>query len=211
MKATHKAVLSSIAAVGVVFMISTGASAQWGGPWQQGPWGPGVNNPRNQGQAQTQDRRIAMTRHGQNMEELEKLFDGRLNFDRGRALRLAKSIVAEGGENLWGKFESGSHGRNSRVMPRILSDFDTFKAYAEALKSNAETLVASLEAQPTPHDVMRGGAYVPRGSNPRPPWARGPNDRRQRDFGAVDMRALQSFAAVSATCDVCHMVYRGWR
>lgn len=209
MTSFHRMALSATAAVAGVLLAGS-ALAQWNGPWApSGPFqAPGYQNPMAQGQQQTQGRRIDMTDHGRNMDELDKMFDGRLNFNRDRALRLARELEAEAGEALWKQFQPGSHSRNSRVMPRILSDFETFQAYAETLKHNAGALVAALENNPTPHDVMRGGAYVPRGSY-NTPWRRSPYQRP--DFGAVDMRALQAYATMAATCNICHTVYRGWR
>ena len=211
MKNNKVVILSIVAAAGIA--VASSALAQWNMPWGGGPGGPGfmAGQGQQQPQQQTQARRTQMTGHGHNMDELEKLFDGRLNFNRDRALRIAREIEAGAGENLWKQFQTGTHGLNSRVMPRILSDFETFQAYAETLKHNAGVLVEALQRNPTPVDVYRGGAYVPRGSYGTP-YRRGPYGQAQRpDFGAVDMKAMQAYAGMVATCNICHMVYRDWR
>lgn len=207
MNKTKMVTLGVAVAAGIA--LASSALAQWSGPWGAGPGGPGYQ--LGQGQQQTQGRRTQMTGHGHSMDELEKLFDGRLNFNRDRALRIAREIEAGAGENLWKQFQAGTHGPSTRVMPRILSDFETFQTYAETLKHNAGVLVEALQRNPTPHDVYRGGAYVPRGSYGTP-YRPGPYGQAHRpDFGAVDMKAMQAYAGMVATCNICHMVYRDWR
>lgn len=186
--------------------LAGGASAQWGGPWGGGP---GFQNPMSQSGPQTQGRRTMMTGHGHNMDGLDKMFDGRLNFNRDRALRIAREIEASAGESLWKQFEVDTHAPSSRVTPRILSDFDTFQAYAETLKYNAGVLIEALERNPAPPEVYGGRAYVPRGSYGTP--YRGGRHPQAPDFGAVDIKALQAYAGMVATCNICHTVYRGWR
>ncbi|MBF0247501.1 MAG: cytochrome c [Alphaproteobacteria bacterium] len=202
-----------VAAVAAGVLATSGAFAQWAPP------GPGMWGPGGQGRpdtSRTQTRQGEMTRHGWKMDELERMFDGQSNFNRGRALTLAREIEAGAGEALWKQFEQpGSHGPSTRITPRILADFDTFKEYAEVLKSNAGSLASALEAKPTPQEVFQGRAMMPRGSTMPPPWAMHAPQRRaapqQQDIGAVDLKALQAFAATAATCEVCHMVYRGRR
>ncbi|MBF0130756.1 MAG: cytochrome c, partial [Alphaproteobacteria bacterium] len=151
-------------------------------------------------------RKNLMRDHGSAMRRLSLMFDGRGGFDRREATKLARTVEAGAGENLWRLYAPGSVAPGSRATPWMWEDFDSFKNNAEALKTAAGDLADALEKRPTADDYAEGRAWVPA----YPHGLRGPWDNGEwgADGGGLTRDALDRFDTLADTCTACHVNYR---
>ena len=152
-------------------------------------------------QAMKRDRQKLMHDHGQAMDELEAIIEGRRRFDRLDATKLARQIEAGAGENMWRLYEPRSVAvSGSRTAAPIWGNFDTFKANANALKQTAGALADALEKRPTTEDYQEGVWVPPRSSALGNLWG-------QRG-GDMTSEAIAEYIRLERVCTVCHLNFR---
>lgn len=221
MKRWTKGLVAGAAMIGFGAGLVATASAQWwgGGPWGGGPRGPGFHGRDGDPRVMTFDRQVMMRDHGEAMLDLKRMFDGRRSFDRRQAAIWAGEIEAGAGENLWRLYMPGSRARNSRALPRVWAEFDTFKGFAETLKNRAAALADELAERPTVDQLRRGDIHVPPmeryrgrpwGAYGGGPWG-GPGrygGRWGQRGGAMTKDSVAAFTEVVNACHQCHDHFR---
>lgn len=186
--------LFGIAALAAGLLIPGTASAWYGDPWYR-PYGSG---------AMVYKRQNMMRGHGYTMSELADMLEGRRMLNRAEAVRLARELEAGFGDSLIGKFAPGTVVAGSRTAPSAWRNFGAFKGYAEAAKQASARLAEALDKTSSGQDVQRAANWVPPRRMGYGPWG-------HRRAGAVPMEVIQEFGRLNATCNSCHMLFRGPR
>ncbi|MGB5494199.1 MAG: cytochrome c [Sedimenticolaceae bacterium] len=186
--------LFGIAAVtaGLLFLGTVGA--WYGDPWYR-PYGSG---------AVTYERQNMMRKHAYAMSQLADMLQGRHLLNRDEAVRLARDLEAGFGDSLIEHFPPGTVVAGSRTAPRTWRYFGAFRNNAEAAKQAAARLAEALEKEPSVEEVQQLPVWGP-------PWRMGYGARGHRPGGLVSMEVIQEFDRLNATCNSCHMQFRGWR
>ena len=207
--------LIGAALVGGTIAIGTSAHAYWGDPWggprsepgwDGGPWSEPGYPFSGYGRAhyRTHQRQSEMRDHKSAMQSVARMLSGQRNFDRAKAIGLAREIEASAGENLTRLFEPGVWRRSPLSRARI-DDFESFRANAEALKQAAGELADKLEKQPSVADIRAGHAWSP-------DWGMGgPYSRGRNEGGAVTKQVFDAYTNLRATCHSCHANFRSAR
>jgi cytochrome c556 len=194
MKPTSKQIRWGVA-IGVGLMLVSTAAAWWGGsPWYR-PYGSG---------AVTYERQNDMRRHGWSMQDLASMFEGRRAFNREEAVRLARELEADLGDEMLANFAPGTRVAGSRVTPWLWRDFGAFRGYALGSKQAAAELAEALETAPTDDEIQSQGAWV---TSRRPGYARWSH----LSDDMVSMQAIESYTRLNANCHSCHIMFRGYR
>ena len=183
------------AAIGLGLVRVGTAGARWGGnPWYT-PYGSG---------AVTYERQNDMRRHGWSMKDLASIFEGRRAFNREEAVRLARELEADLGDEMLKNFAPGTRVAGSRVTPWLWRDFGAFRGYALGSRKAASELADALETAPTGDEIQRQGAWL---------TSRRPGYSRWSHLGddMVSMDAIQAYTRLNANCHSCHMMFRGYR
>jgi cytochrome c556 len=171
-----------------------GTGRGWGPGY--GPWGPGPYGmpPRLGSFDRTKmrlDRQRQMSNHDDAMEELGDMLYGRYNFDREKAIELAREIESGAGMALVRNFHPGSIATDeSHTTPAFWGNEATFKANADALKTAATALAEELAKRPTDEE---GAVYSDHGRGDEP----------------VSPDIWEKFHDVANSCRACHATFRG--
>ena len=186
--------LFGIAALAAGLLIPGTASAWYGDPWYR-PYGSG---------AMVYKRQNMMRGHGYTMSELADMLEGRRMLNRTEAVRLARELEAGFGDSLIGHFAPGTVVAGSRTSPSAWRNFGAFRGYAEAAKQAAARLAEALDKTSSGQDVQQTANWVP-------PRRMGYGPRGHRPVGLVPVEVIQEFGRLNATCNSCHMLFRGPR
>lgn len=198
--------------------MTIGAGAQgywgpsWGGPWSEPGWGGGPwSEPGypyggyGQSLDRMHERQREMRDHRAAMQSVARMLSGQRNFDRAKAIGLAREIEASAGENMARLFKPGDWQRSPLTRARIGDEMETFKANADALKQAAGELADALEKQPSAEDVSAGRAWSP-------DWGMGgPHSRWRNERRAVTQQVFDAYTKLRATCHGCHANFRSAR
>lgn len=186
------------------------ATPGWGGPG----WGPGYYNPwvapptgfwypplpsydRSQ---MKRGRQRRMDNFDDAMNELRDMLYGGADFERTRAIQIARKIEATSGHALTGNFHPGSVvTTGSRTTTALWGNEEAFKANAEALRLSAGALADELAKRPTEE---QGAVYLSKRSE---------EYGRKKDYEEVPVspQIWKKFNALSDTCVACHSAFRG--
>jgi cytochrome c556 len=185
-----------MAALGAGMLLMGSASAWYGDPWYR-PYGSG---------AVTYERQNMMRAHGYNMDRLAEMLEGQQIFNREEAVRLARELEAGFGDSLIRNFAPGTVVAGSRTAPWTWRDFGAFAGYARAAEQSSAALAKALEKEPQSTETRPA-------AGPVPPWGRG---SARGPWGRplavpLSMEAFQAYSRLYATCQSCHIGFRGWR
>ena len=194
MKEAGRRRLFGIAALGAGLLVMSTASACYGDPWYR-PYGSG---------AVTYERQTMMRGHAYTMRELADMLQGRRVLDRGEAARLARELEAGFGDSLIRNYAPGTVVAGSRTAPWTWRNFGAFRGYAEAAKQASARLAEALDKSSSEQDARQTAAWGPPRHMGYGPWG-----RRRAD--PVSMEVIQEFSRLNATCNSCHMLFRGPR
>ena len=186
--------LFAVAALAAGLLIPGTASAWYGDPWYR-PYGSG---------AMVYKRQNMMRGHGYTMSELADLLEGRRMLNRGEAVRLARELEAGFGDSLIGNFAPDTVVAGSRTAPSAWSNFGALKGYAKAAKQASTRLAEALEKTSSGKDDQQTANWVPPRRMGYGPWGHRPAD-------VLPMEVIQEFGRLNATCNSCHMLFRGPR
>ena len=194
MRKTDRKRLFGIAALTAGLLFLGTAYAWYGDPWYR-PYGSG---------AVTYERQNMMRQHGYAMDQLADMLQGRHLLDRDEAVRLVRELEAGFGDELIRNFPPGTVVAGSRTSPRTWRYFGAFRNNADAAEQAAARLADALENEPSMQDFQQLPAL---GSRRRI----GFDPRGHRSGGPVSIAVIQEFDRLNATCNSCHMLFRGWR
>ena len=194
MRNTDRKRLFGIAALGAGLLVLGTAGAWYGDPLYR-PYGSG---------AVTYERQNMMRKHAYAMGQLADMLQGRHLLNRDEAVRLARDLEAGFGDSLIKNFPPGTVVAGSRTAPRTWRYFGAFRNNAEAAKQAAARLAEALEKEPSVQDAQQLPVWGP-------PRRMGYGGRGHRPVGLVSMEVIQEFDRLNATCNSCHMLFRGWR
>lgn len=149
------------------------------------------------------NRQKMMDNHQDALNELSAMLYGGKGFDRSEAVRIARSIQAGSGIQLQRNFHPGSVVTSgSRALPSVMNDQEGFRAHADALSAAAGALAEALMEKPAREDAIllrrRDAAF-----------ACEKGDEACAKV-AVDPSVWEKFNALSATCEGCHVGFRGF-
>ena len=147
-----------------------------------------------------QGRQHQMNNFDDAMNDLRDMLYGGEDFDRTRAIQLARKIEATSGHALTGNFHPGSVvTTGSRVTTALWGNEEAFKANAEALRLAAGDFADELAKRPS---EQQGAVYL---------------SQRSEHFGRskehkeapVSPQIWKKFNVLSDTCVTCHSTFRG--
>lgn len=177
----------------------------WGAPMYGAP--PGYylppRLPSYDRQSLKMNRQEMMSDHQDALNELSAMLYGGKGFDRSEAVQLARKIQSGSGIKLSRNFHPGAVVTSgSRALPSVWQNQDAFKGYADNLSLAAGELAKALVIQPKPENAIL---------------------LRKRDVAfsckkgdeactkvAVDPSVWEKFNNLSATCEGCHVGFRGF-
>jgi len=178
----------------------------WGAP-MYGPPGSGYYLPprlssydRHSLKMNRQDK---MSDHQDALNELSAMLYGGKGFDRNEAVQLARKIQSESGIRLSRNFHPGAVVTSgSRALPSVWQNQEAFKGYADSLSQAAGALAEALVVQPKPENAIllpnRNAAFNCK------------KDDEACTKVAVDPSVWEKFNNLSATCEGCHVGFRGF-
>ncbi len=159
--------------------------------------------PRYERDRMRSERQRLMESHQEALNELAAMLYGGKGFDRTQAVQLARRIEAGAGVGLLRFFHPGSiPAWGSRALPSIWTNQEAFKAKADELKQAAAALAEELAKQPDPKEAV----YLPRANAA---FECKDEDKACKEV-AVSPRVWEKFNQLSATCQGCHMGFRGF-
>lgn len=170
-------------------------------PWNSPPqqyWYPRL--PSYDRSVMRQNRQRQMSNFDDAMNELRDMLYGNADFDRTRAIQLARKIEATSGRALAGNFHPGSVATaGSHTSPRLWGNEEAFKANTESLKTAAGVFAEELGKRPTDEE---GAVYLSQRSEKF-------GKAGQRKEVPVSPQIWKKFNELSDTCVACHSVFRG--
>jgi cytochrome c556 len=177
----------------------------WGGPtYYSRPGGSFYPPPRINSYDRTimkNNRQSMMSEHDSAMDHLADMLYGRYRFDREDAIDYAREIENDSGLNLVRNFHPGSVATDgSHTAPTLWGNEQSFRAYAEALRTAAKALREELEKRPAEGE----NAMYPRrdkGFDYRP--------RFGTEDDPISPDVMDKFNDLAATCITCHSYFRG--
>ena len=144
-----------------------------------------------------------MSDHQDALNELSAMLYGGKGFDRSEAVKLARYIQSGAGIKMQRNFHPGSVATSgSRALPSVWQNQEGVKAYADSLSAAAGALAEALVIQPPPEKGImlrkRDAAFSCE------------DDDEACKQVAVDPTVWQKFNDLSATCEGCHVGFRGF-
>ncbi len=130
------------------------------------------------------DRMEIMISHDEARAAIENMLFGDADYDAQRIQAYAKAIADQSGDALTKLFPEDSLHQPSLALPAIWQDWEAFKALAQELKRNAETLEEAAARYP----------------------AKSSQDTQPQVTG--DITVEQAFEALGDTCNSCHLKFR---
>ena len=194
MKAMRRDIWFGIVITVALTLTSTAGAWWYGDSWYR-PYGSG---------AVTYERQSMMRDHGWAMQDMASMFEGRRAFDREEAIRLARKLEAELGDEMLRNFAPGTRVAGSRVTPRVWREFGAFRGYATGARQAAGDLASALEQAPSAKEVQNQGAWMASRHPAMGRWSHLNDD-------LVSMQAIQAYTRLNANCHSCHMLFRGGR
>lgn len=148
-------------------------------------------------------RQEMMSNHQEALNELSAMLYGGKGFDRSEAVKLARYIQSGSGIALQRNLHPGSVVTSgSRALPSVWQNPEGVKAYADALSAAAGGLAEALVIQPPPEKAIllprRDAAFACK------------DDDEACKQVAVDPSVWKKFNDLSATCEGCHVGFRGF-
>lgn len=195
MKAMSKSIRLGVAGAAIALMLVGSASAWWYDDPLYRPYGSG---------AVTYERQNLMRDHGWAMQDLASMFEGRRKFDRDEAVRLARKLEADLGDEMLKNFAPGTRVAGSRVTPWVWRDFGAFRGYAVGAQQAAGNLATALEQAPPDDEVQQQGAWMTSRHPGVGRWGHLSDD-------LVSVQAIQAYTRLNANCHSCHAMFRGGR
>ncbi|RMG34422.1 MAG: cytochrome c [Gammaproteobacteria bacterium] len=149
------------------------------------------------------ERKRFMEGHQEALNDLAAMLYGGKGFDRTEAIKLARKIEGGSGINLMRFFPPGSAPAwGSRALPSIWTRQEDFQAKADALGQAAAALAEELAKVPDPKQAI----YLPK---PNAPFECRDRDDPQCKV-PVSPGVWEKFNKLSATCQGCHLGFRGY-
>lgn len=180
------------AAFALGLLLAAPAGAWWvGNPWYQ-RYGSGQD---------TYERQNLMRDHGWSMQDLAAMFEGRRGFKRDQAVQLARELEAGLGESMLQDFSPGTRVARHAWVWR---DFGAFRGYAIGAEKAAGRLADALAEPPDASEMRQQGVWM---TSRRPRFGRFASVSDDQ----VSMDAIRAYDQLNATCQSCHMRFRGYR